>query len=82
MKTKRRLMEGLMLAGIGIAALLLTSCEPQTVAAPQAVSDCLVEGMSLGRVEKDPVMTKYCRDRVSQGWKLVGVGMGGFVWVK
>ena len=82
MRIKRRLLEGAALAGIGMAALLLTSCESQTAAAPPTQTACLVEGMAFNRVQVDAAMTKHCQDRINQGWRLVSAGMGGLVWVK
>jgi hypothetical protein len=63
---------------LGIIAFRLNP--PDRVEA--AGSDCLVEGVQLGKMVASPQLTQHCKQRMSEGWHLAAVSMGSFVWIK
>ena len=78
-----RILNVLLFAALLLVTALVLQERFQTARAA-AQSDCLVEVPSLAgqKLVADANLTAACKQRVAEGWKLVGFSMGGFVWVK
>jgi hypothetical protein len=48
----------------------------------QPQTDCLIENKSWNHVQPDPVLTKACKERMAQGWRLLGSSNGQLIWVR